>query len=175
MGDLRGELQAYATRLYGYAFALTRDAADAEDLVQDTFLRAMDAARAPREAAALRAWLFRILRNRFIDLQRSRRRDETPLDEISEADELAPADRPLGEPPVITALTVRFGLMKLTPRQREILALVDVAGFSYAETAQILDIPPGTVMSRLARARAALLDAVGESNIIPLAHRGRRA
>jgi len=175
MSDRRGELQAYATRLYGYALALTRDAADAEDLVQDTFVRAMDAARVPRDEAAFRAWLFRILRNRFIDLQRTRRRDETPLDEMSDADDYGAADRPTGDPPVITALTVRFGLMKLKPRQREILALVDVAGFSYAETAQILDVPPGTVMSRLARARAALLDAVGESNIIPLAQRGRRA
>ncbi|MCR9220257.1 MAG: RNA polymerase sigma factor [Alphaproteobacteria bacterium] len=175
MESLRRDLQTHAARLYGYAYALSKNPADAEDLVQDVFVKAMSAQRAPSDPDALRAWLFRILRNAFIDLCRRTRR-EAALDVGREAEADEAFEPPVGaEPPVITQLTVRFGLMKLSPPHREILALVDIAGFTYGEAAEILDVPTGTVMSRLSRARAALIDAIGESNILPMRRRGRTA
>ncbi len=173
MDPLRRNLQDYASRLYGYAFALSRNPTDAEDLVQETFVKAMGARRMPRDPGAFRAWMFRILRNAYIDGCRRARR-EAALDlehEESKADCHAPSGAI--DPPVITQLTVRFGLMKLSAPHREVLALVDVAGFSYAEAAEILDVPTGTIMSRVSRARAALIEAIGESNVVPLRQRGR--
>ncbi len=70
-----------------------------------------------------------------------------------------------GDERLITILTVKHAMAKLDRNQREIIALIDIAGFSYAETAQLLDVPVGTVMSRISRARRVLLEAVGASNI----------
>jgi len=70
-----------------------------------------------------------------------------------------------GDERLITVLTVKLEMAKLPRRQREIIALIDIVGFSYAEAAQLLDVPTGTVMSRISRARRMLLDAIGSSNI----------
>lgn len=179
MPDLRGRLQDQAARLYGYAMALTRNPEDAEDLVQETFIKAMTADRHPTDAAAFRAWLFRILRNLFLDQRRWAARAEAYRQAVRDAasnGELSDATHPgRKDAAAITILTVRFGLMKLAPHQREILALIDVAGFSYAETADLLDVPIGTVMSRISRARAQLIAAIDDSNIVPLPTRSGRS
>lgn len=155
-------------RLYGYALSLTGNRDAAQDLVQDCVIRAYSAAAAPADAPALRAWLFRILRNVWIDQYRRAHHD--PLAAVT------------GEPEpenwhcddaLIDAITVRQGLARLAPAHREVIALVDLAGFAYAEAAQILDVPVGTVMSRLSRARAALLMAIAGSNVRPLHVRRR--
>ena len=70
-----------------------------------------------------------------------------------------------GDERFITVLTVKLGMAKLPRRQREIIALIDIAGLSYAETARFLDVPVGTVMSRVSRARRMLLEAIGSSNV----------
>ncbi|MFC6855705.1 RNA polymerase sigma factor [Marivibrio halodurans] len=179
MPDLRGRLQDQAARLYGYAMALTRNPEDAEDLVQETFIKAMTADRHPADAAAFRAWLFRILRNLFLDQRRWAARAEAYRQAVRDAasdGELSDTTHPgRKDAAAITILTVRFGLMKLAPHQREILALIDVAGFSYAEASDLLDVPIGTVMSRISRARAHLIAAIDDSNIVPLPTRSGRS
>lgn len=161
---MRDRLIELMPQLKAYAFALVRDHDRAGDLVQETAARALSARNAPVEARAHRAWLFAILRNAAIDLIRHARLEEgEPLGETSPA-------WPLDESRV-AVITVRQALTTLTPEAREILALVDVAGFTYAETSELLSIPIGTVMSRLSRARAALLAAVETTTVHPLRSR----
>lgn len=140
----------------------------AEELVQETVLRALAAKRVPQDSAGLRPWMFRILRNAFIDMLRRQGRvrylDHQDLE--AEIDEHSSAlQRSEG---LVDEITVRWALADLPAPQREILSLIDVQGFSYAEAAEILDAPVGTVMSRISRARQALLKAVASSNVTPL-------
>lgn len=166
--DPRPRIEPYLSRLFGYALSLTQDREQARDLVQDCALRAISAARVPEDAPAFRAWLFRILRNAFMDGQKRRAvrataaagRPDCPDDEIWRGD-----DR------LISVLTVRLGMAKLSPAHREVIALVDIGGFSYEQAGDFLGVPQGTVMSRLSRARGALLTLIGESRVhsLPLA------
>ncbi len=169
----RCRLEGYLGRLFGYALSLTNDREQARDLVQECALKALSAARAPRDEAAYRAWLFRILRNAFLD----RRRRAGHLDQVVEIDEAEVANGEIWhtDDRLISAITVRLGMAKLSPAHREIIAVVDVVGFSYAEAAVFLDVPVGTVMSRLSRARQALLYRIGESKVRPLPVNTRRA
>ncbi|WP_368744635.1 RNA polymerase sigma factor [Desertibaculum subflavum] len=163
----RERLIATLPQLTAYALALVRGAERARDLVQETALRALGARNIPREPAAFRSWLFAILRNAAIDAFRRERLE---------------AGEPAPPPPIpwpvddsrIAAITVRQGLAALGPEAREILVLVDVAGFTYAEAAEFLGVPTGTVMSRLSRARAAMLAAIGETTVHPLRTRHGR-
>jgi RNA polymerase sigma-70 factor (ECF subfamily) len=158
-------IRGHEDRLYGFAYALTQDPALAEDMVQETLTRALAAARLPEDPPAVRAWLFRILRNAVID--QHRRRHEQPLDDAAiDAHEStvdwAAVDR------MINQVTVRAAFTTLKHSQQEILALVDVAGMTYAEAALTLDVPVGTVMSRLSRARDSLARAIRQGNVRPL-------
>lgn len=168
--DRRQAIQGVATQLYGYAVSLCADATLAEDLAQEAIARAIAASRVPNERPAFRAWLFRILRNAFIDhTRRNGRLVSLDMDDMAEAIDNQPADGPADfDDSMVNALTVRFAFDRLLPPQREIIGLVDVVGFSYGEAADMLDIPIGTVMSRLSRARAALANAVTETNIVPM-------
>lgn len=163
---MREWIEANIDRLYGYAFSLAQDGDAARDLVQETVLRAMEARRRPGEAAAFRAWMFRILRNAFIDRCRRAGR-EVNLDGIE--DRCADDDEPwAGDRRCVEIVMVRIALAKLTVAQREIVVLVDFVGCSYGEASKILDIPEGTVMSRLSRARRALLELVSDDAVTPL-------
>lgn len=162
----RNHLEGYLGRLFGYALSLTNDREPARDLVQECALKALSAARVPRDEAAYRAWLFRILRNAFLDHRRRAGR-LGPIVEFDE-NEIANGDIWRGDDRLISTLTVRLGMAKLSPAHREVIAAVDIAGFSYAETADFLGVPVGTVMSRLSRARLALLHAIGEGKVRPL-------
>lgn len=174
MRDLRrNRLEGYLGRLFGYGLSLTNDREQASDLVQECALKALSAVRVPTDEAAYRAWLFRILRNAFRDRQRRKGRqglsveltdDAAPNGEIWHSD-----DR------LISAITVRLSLAKLSDPHREILAVIDMVGFSYAEAAEFLDVPVGTVMSRVSRARRALLLCMGESKVRPFPVEARRA
>jgi len=125
-----------------------RSAGEANDIAQEAAVRALGAKEVPQDRAAYRAWLYRIARNAAIDAYRRR------AAHAAEPDHVNPwgADRAL-----ITALSVRQALARLPHHQRRLLLLVDVEGLSYAEAARALDVPVGTVMSRVSRARAALL------------------
>lgn len=160
------EALPYLDQLYGAALRMTRNPADAEDLVQETYAKAFAAFASFREGTNLRAWLFRILTNTYINIYRKKQRQ--PLQggtdeltdwhlheaeshsstglrsaEVEALDQLVDADvvQALGELPEVFRLAVY---------------LADVEGFSYREIADIMETPVGTVMSRLHRGRSLL-------------------
>lgn len=168
----RALLDRYGAPLLRYARALAQDAELARDLWQETAVRALGAADWPAAAPAQRVWLFRILRNAFLDMRR-RLRPEGDIEEADAPDSGTPWRH---DAALVAEIAVREALARLPEAQRDVVALVDIAGFSYAEAAQTLGVPSGTVMSRLARARAAMLaDIAGGSVVVPLPTRaGRR-
>ena len=153
-------------RLYGYAFSLTGDADRAKDLTQDCAVKALAALNVPVDEPAYRSWLFRIMRNSFIDALRRDRRAAFIFE--NDPPESGRMEYSGGDERLVDRLNVKLAFGKLEIRQREILALVDVAGLSYLEAAKVLGVPAGTVMSRVSRARGKLLALVEESNVHPL-------
>lgn len=154
--------------LYTGALRLTRNPSDAEDLVQETYLKAYRAYASFEEGTNLRAWLYRILTNTFINSYRSKKRrpDETDLDEVEDLYlyrrlgglEAASMSRS-AEDELLDWFTdgeVKDALDSLPENFRVPVLLADVEGFSYKEIADMLKIPIGTVMSRLHRGRKAL-------------------
>ncbi|MGF1592547.1 MAG: RNA polymerase sigma factor [Kiloniellaceae bacterium] len=158
-------LQNVKQNLYGYALALTRDREQAADLLQDSVVRAMSSRRVPSDERAFRSWLFTILRNRWIDQVRAgQRRSEVHAD-LEHADSEAPVT--VSEDSVVNRILVRQAFFKLNKDHRDVLAVVDIGGFSYEEASAILDVPRGTVMSRVSRARAALSLLLGDLQVVP--------
>jgi RNA polymerase sigma-70 factor (ECF subfamily) len=146
--------------LYGTALRLTRRAADAEDLVQDTYLKAFRSAHQFEPGTNLKAWLFTILHNTF---RNARRHDgRNPVDVDSEAVERAAGDGPAEQSPeqLLTRATLdadlQAALDALPEAFRQAVWLRDVEELTYAEMAQVLAVPIGTVMSRISRGRRAL-------------------
>ncbi len=155
--DPHARLSALLPRLVAFARTMVGSPEVAHDLVQEAAARALTARRVPDEAPAYRAWMFRIVRNAAIDELR-RSKVESALDPPApQVDLWRYEDR------YIAKMTVERGLDSLPPAHREIIALIDIAGFSYAEAAELLEVPSGTVMSRIARARSALLAAIESS------------
>ena len=144
--------------LYGYALTLTRDATEAEDLVQETYVRAASAAHRPDVEGNLKAWLFVIMRNAWLNHVRHKNSGPRFIDlETSEA----PVAETLENPHVVYLRKlereqVRQAIESLPDAYREIVVLRDIEGFTYQEIATVLDCPAGTVMSRLGRARGKL-------------------
>jgi RNA polymerase sigma-70 factor (ECF subfamily) len=160
----RREIEKTVGPMLKYSFALCRDSDLACDLVQDSIVKALSARNLPERDESCKSWLFSILRNVFFDhLRRTRRwaqyHDDAPPDEI-DCGTVIPVEQSL-----INRLTVRSGLARLSGQHREILVLIDVAGFSYGEAAELLGIPPGTVMSRLSRARQRLRQEISSDNL----------
>mgnify|MGYP006267740035 CR=1 FL=1 len=149
-----------------YAYALRRDHAAADDLVQDTLERALSRWSTRRQDGDLRAWLFTILRNLHVGSRRADARRGTLV-------ALDAADLPGTAPSQDTAMEagdVLGAVDQLPEDQKSLLLLVGVEDFSYDEAARILDLPLGTVMSRLSRARRALRSMV-EGGRVPLLRR----
>lgn len=153
MSDFLDEIEAAVPALRRYARALTRDIDRADDLVQDCLERAIRKRALWRPTAPLQAWLFRMLLNLYRNDLRSRRRrgDHVPYDEMPIEPSTPPA-----QPGRLALAEVDRAMVQLADDQREALLLVVVEGQSYADAANILEIPIGTLMSRLGRARAAL-------------------
>lgn len=150
-------------QLYNFAHWLTRDPVEAEDLVQETYTKALRGFSGFEMGTNFRAWIFRILRNSFLT-SRTGLKNFTTADEDLEA---LTSDRPTPEQTLILEAnrdTVRQALSELPVAAREILLLCDVEEMTYAEIAQVLAIPIGTVMSRLHRARKALRECVLEKS-----------
>lgn len=139
-------------QLYNFARWLTRDTSEAEDLVQETYAKALRGFSSFRPGTNFRAWMYRILRNSFLT-SKTGLRTGAPLDE--EAPDIAPTPEDLLVQQA-TREAVQQALGELPLHFREILLLCDVEEFSYQEIAETLSIPAGTVMSRLFRARQAL-------------------
>lgn len=143
-------IAAELPRLRRYARALLRDAAEADDLVQDCLLRALDRRASWRHGESPRKWLFTILHNLHVDRLRSaaRRPQHVALEEAMVAGAAT------GDPGTVTDISHALG--QLSEDQRQVVLLIALEGMSYAETAAILNVPVGTVMSRLSRSRERL-------------------
>ncbi|AWX94259.1 RNA polymerase sigma factor [Paracoccus mutanolyticus] len=153
-------LVALLPNLRRYALSLTRRPDQADDLVQQTVERAIAGAASFDSVQRLEPWLFRIMRNGFIDQTRRRRSAGVQLD-VHDMPEALPTDPGPALEARLMLRSVEAVMAALPTEQREILHLVCVEEMSYAETARILDIPLGTVMSRLSRARLALSERLG--------------
>jgi len=151
------DLVAAIPRLRRYARVLTGDANRADDLVQDTLARAWGKRRHWRAGTDLRAWLFTVMHNVFVNQRALSRRDahNVSLDDESVGDAWQLTVRPNPQARA-ELMEVVLQLSRLPVEQREVLILAAVEELSYAEIAAVLDIPAGTVMSRLSRARAKL-------------------
>jgi len=134
-------------RLRRYARALTGDRAAADDLVQDTLERGWSKLHLFRPGTDLRAWLFTVMHNVYVNQLRAAR-PGAPL-----GDEMPELSRPARESDGLELRDLDTAIRRLPPEQREVLLLVALEDMSYGEAARTLDIPIGTVMSRLSRAR----------------------
>lgn len=155
----RQELIDALPNIRRFAMSLTHNLADADDLLQSTVERLL--ARGLPDDAAIVPYALTICRNLWVDEIRSRRTREAAKDEVARAGE----EVTHGERAAIGELSLReaqAALAALPVEQSAVLELVSVEGCSYKEAAKILDVPIGTVMSRLARARAALIDRTGQ-------------
>jgi len=159
--DLLPEVLAdHLDRLYRAAWAMCGSREDAEDLVQETFARVLAKRRTIASDEDALPYLMRVLRNTFVSSlrTRSRRPKTAPLEDAEPRLAASDADSPTA---VLAAREVFAAIAALPEDQRDVIAAVDVAGLSYAEAAETLGVPTGTVMSRLYRGRARVADAVG--------------
>ena len=145
------QLRELIPRLRRFALSLTRHASNADDLVQNCLERALGSVDSKRPEGDLRAWLFTILYRQFVDNHRRSRRYARMLEFFTGRDDTQPST----ERTVLAQSTLE-AFEQLNPEQRALLLWVSVEGLSYKEVAEILDVPIGTVMSRLSRARNAL-------------------
>ena len=173
----------YMSALYAAAMRMTRNPADAEDLVQETYLKAYRGFGGFTEGTNLKAWLYRILTNTYINSYRSKKRrpDETELDEAEDLYlyrrlgglEAVAAGRSAEDELMdfFTDQEVKDAIEALPDQFRIAVLLADVEGFSYKEIAEIVDVPIGTVMSRLHRGRKALqkrlFDFASQRGLVP--------
>lgn len=162
------EALAWIDGLYGAALRLTRNPADAEDLVQETYVKAFKSAGQFKAGTNLRAWLFTILRNHFLNDRR--RAKANPVEVDSEAVERVAADTSSASETAEDALIqrasddqVRAALEAVPEPFREAVWLRDAEGFSYVEIAEMLRVPAGTVMSRISRGRRLLAARLNEA------------
>ncbi len=172
--DFAKQAMVFAPQLYAAALRMTRNQSDAEDLVQETFLRGFRSFHTYTEGTNLRAWLFRILTNLFINSYRAKQRRpiETDLADVEDlylyrrlgsfeaaAASLSAEDQFMD---LFSDTEVKTALEDLPENFRLPVLLADVEGFAYKEIAEMLDIPVGTVMSRLHRGRKAMQRALYE-------------
>ena len=149
--------------LYGYALVLTQNRTDAEDLVQETYVRAIRAMGRLRDDSNVKGWLFTILRNIWLNELRQRRKAPESVDVETDERTSNLADESAESPHDVYVAKlerrhVRTAIQRLPEEAREVILLREWEGLSYQEIATVLDCPVGTVMSRLARARSKLRD-----------------
>ncbi|HZB26885.1 MAG TPA: sigma-70 family RNA polymerase sigma factor [Vicinamibacterales bacterium] len=170
-GGFAREALSHIDSLYGTAMRLTRRPADAEDLVQDTYLKAFRASGQFERGTNLKAWLFTILHNTFRNMRRHDGRN--PIDTDSEAVEQAMDTTATNQTPeqLLTRATLdadlQAALDALPDAFRQAVWLRDVEEFSYAEIARMIEVPIGTVMSRISRGRRLLYDRLAASRTAP--------
>lgn len=165
--DFADQLCQHIPALRVYARALSRNVVDADDLVQDCLVKAMEKSHLWRAGSNLKAWLFTILRNLFINKYRRTRARPVKVSFDDHYEEQLGAN-PLDEKPA-TMHQISRALYGLPDEQREVVVLVIMHGLSYEEASEIAEVPLGTVRSRLSRARASLRLALGEREMSDLA------
>ena len=166
--DFTNDAMQHAPQLFSTAMRMTRNRSDAEDLVQETFIKAWRSFATYQQGTNLRAWLFRIMTNTYINKYNAQQRKptETELDDVEELflyKRLGSVDQSQlsqsAEDQMLSLFTddeVKKSLEELPEQFRIPVLMSDVEGFSYKEIAEILEIPLGTVMSRLHRGRKAM-------------------
>jgi RNA polymerase sigma-70 factor (ECF subfamily) len=155
------QLGALLPQLRRFAHALSRDSADADDLTQATVERALRSKAQWQAGTRLDSWAYRIMRNLWIDTARARSRKakvEVPEDEATYAGE----DPRQAMDAAVDLKRMMTAMEQLPDDQREVVALILIEGFGYREVCEMLDLPMGTVSSRLVRGRNRLLAIVGE-------------
>jgi RNA polymerase sigma-70 factor (ECF subfamily) len=160
--SFEANIVALLPRLRRFAHALCRNSADADDLTQATVERAMRSKSQWVTGTRLDSWLYRIMRNLWIDTVRVRSRRSKVEAPAEEAEQLG-EDPTAAMDAALDLQRMMQAMQRLPDEQREVVALILIEGFGYAETAETLGIPVGTVSSRLARGRTALLESVGEA------------
>jgi len=149
---LRQQVCELRPQMYRMAFAWCHDAALADDLVQEAMMKALTRLKSLQDENALKSWVFRILTNCYRDWGR-RQKDTVDVDSMDLTCEDCP-ERQTERNRLISE--VHRAMAELSTDHRQVVSLVDLEGFAYAEVSEILDVPIGTVMSRLSRARAQL-------------------
>ena len=159
---LEEELLPHINALHNFAYNLTMDEARANDLVQETYLKATRFVKSYQKGTNAKAWLFRILKNAYINefRKKSRRPSKVDIDEVSVYSETAEKGKPVAYTDLRSDLfdhimgdEVTHALERLPEEFKTVILLCDIEGFSYEEIADIIDKPIGTVRSRLFRAR----------------------
>lgn len=156
-------LTALLPRMRRFAHALSRNTADADDLTQAAVERALRSRDQWEPGTRLDSWLYRIMRNLWIDTVRSRRRKDDMHAPVEEAERIGEDPRSAIEAS-IDLRKAMAAMQRLPDEQREIVALILIEGFGYRECSEILGLPIGTVSSRLVRGRTALLQMMGGSD-----------
>jgi len=158
----RPDLIEHLPRLRRYARALTGEMTRADDLVQDTLERALIKIDLWQPGSDLRAWLFTLMHNLFVNQIRSRRPPESALDEA--------LDIPVsgGQMEALGARDIHAALARLPDQQREVMLLIGLEQFSYDEAARVIGVPVGTVMSRLSRARERMRQMLAGETVMQL-------
>jgi RNA polymerase sigma-70 factor (ECF subfamily) len=160
--SFENELTQLLPRLRRFAHSLSRNAADADDLTQATIERALRSREQWQPGTRLDSWLYKIMRNLWIDTARARARREryeAPADEAETVGE-DPREAMDASSELKRAMAA---MEKLPDEQREVVALILIEGFGYREVSEMLDLPIGTVSSRLVRGRTALMEMLGGS------------
>jgi RNA polymerase sigma-70 factor, ECF subfamily len=158
MSEIHQRIEAEIPRLRRYARALLRDVVGADDLVQECLARALSKLHLWREGTDLRAWLFTILHNQYVNYVRRSARMGT----VVEFDEFATRQsRPANQEANLELRDLDRALGRLPADQRAVILLIGLEGMPYAEVGEMLGIPVGTVRSRLSRGRLALRDLMG--------------
>ena len=166
------EAMSYIDALYGAALRYTRNKADAEDLVQDTYAKAFTSWRQYTPGTNLKAWLYRILTNTYISSYRKAQRspklagegqvEDWQLAEAASHDAIGLRSAEVEALEAMPSKVVKDALEALPPDYRMVVLLADVEGFKYKEIADIMETPIGTVMSRLNRGRAQLRETLSD-------------
>lgn len=170
--DIYSLIEAEIPRLRRYARYLCRDVDRADDLVQDCLTRAIAKIHTYEPGTNLRGWLFVILRNAYFSELRRHRHEFEPLDDLSEHPSLT---TPGHDQTSVTLGELKEAFLRLSQEHREVIVLVAMEGMPYEAAAAILDVPVGTVRSRLSRARQALRLAIDGEPVAARASRENHA
>ena len=162
MTPFETDLLALLPRLRRFARSLSRDAADGDDLCQVTVEKALNARAAWVPGTRMDSWMYRIMRNTWIDMARARTRAAETFVGEEAGITVAGNDAATVEAGVVRG-EINAAMNRLPDEQREAVALVLVEGLAYKDAAAVLDIPMGTLTSRLVRGRQALIAALGEA------------